>query len=109
MRDALAASLIVLAVAAPAQVPGIEAAPLRLSFIGAAGASLPSQTVQVRQVGRSPVHWQAQGSAPWILLSTTSGSGDAALQIGVDARALAPGRCEGRVTLTGPTGPPRSW
>ncbi len=106
MRDALAASLIVLAVAAPAQVPGIEAAPLRLSFIGAAGASLPSQTVQVRQVGRSPVHWQAQGSAPWILLSTTSGSGDAALQIGVDARALAPGRYEGRVTLTGPTGPP---
>ena len=104
MRAALAASLIVCSIAAPAQAPVLDVAPVRLSFIAAAGGSVPAQTVQLRQTAGEPLRWRAEASAPWIRLSATTGTGDTALQVGVDGRGLAPGRHEGRVTVSGPPG-----
>lgn len=104
MRAVLAALLIVFSPAASAQAPVLEAAPLRLSFIAASGGVVPDQTVQIRQLGQAPVHWQARASAPWIRVEPATGTGDAALHIGVETGVLSPGSHDGQVTVSGPPG-----
>jgi hypothetical protein len=104
MRAVLAALMIVFSPAASAQAQVLEAGPLRLSFIAASGGVVPDQTVQIRQLGQTPVQWQARASAPWIRVEPVTGTGDAALRIGVDTGVLSPGSHDGQVTVIGPPG-----
>ncbi|MBC8162978.1 MAG: hypothetical protein H7Z42_17355, partial [Roseiflexaceae bacterium] len=63
------------------------------------------QRIHLLNFGAGDLAWHAQGSAPWITIDQTSGTGFGTLAIGVDARGLAPGRYSGQVTIrSGATG-----
>ena len=56
--------------------------------------------IHLLNFGAGDLAWNAQGSAPWITLDQTSGSGFGTLAVNVDARGLAPGHYSGLVTIS---------
>ena len=72
----------------------------QLSFTQAVNTGQPKpQRLHLLNFGAADFVWNAQGSAPWITLDQTSGTGFGTLAIGVDARGLAPGHYSGQVTI----------
>lgn len=53
--------------------------------------------------------WTAAGDRPWLTLSTTSGTGAAAITVGANTAGLAVGRHDGFVTVTSGTLSQRVW
>lgn len=62
------------------------------------GGALPSPAaIRVQAGGRS---WTAASGAPWLVLGSTSGSGDATVTASYAAASLAPGQYSTAITLT---------
>ena len=80
-----------------ASMPGAPAAlvatPTSLSFTASIGQGqqTPAQTVKIYNQGSGTLSWTAAASAPWIVLSTTSGSTPASLSVSINASNLASG------------------
>ncbi|HNX97092.1 MAG TPA: hypothetical protein PKK12_05375, partial [Candidatus Aminicenantes bacterium] len=74
----------------------------RLNY-GKVGAAITSaQTLRIRNTGGGTLSWTATPSASWIVLDKTSGSGNARVQVSVNATGLGNGIYNGTITVTDP-------
>ena len=79
----------------------------RKSFVFGGEAGKLSSTVQktmIKNAGTagSVLNWQASADRSWIVLGTTSGTGDGSLQIKIDATGLGAGTYSGQVRVEDP-------
>jgi IPT/TIG domain len=97
-------------VPAPTSQPTMEVDRASLNF-GAVNSGTaftsqsPAQTVNIAQIGtQNPVTWTATSDLPWLTVSPTSGSGPAALSIGVQYASTVPpagsASVSGAITVT---------
>ena len=93
----------------PGSQPSLLTIPSVLSFAGYQGQPAPAgQSVTVFNQGTGPLTWSASASAPWIVLSPSSGNTPATLTVSVSTAGLANGNYTGTVTVTGSSGPPQT-
>jgi len=86
----------------PGAPPALLAEPQALSFSAFIGLpNPPSQAISVYNQGSSVINWTAQTSASWLMVSPTSGSTPATLNISVNPSGLTAGNYSGTVTITG--------
>ncbi|MEZ5356344.1 MAG: malectin domain-containing carbohydrate-binding protein [Bryobacteraceae bacterium] len=89
--------------------PVLSAAPATLTFTATQAGSAPAtQPISITNTGGGTLNWTATANAPWISLSSTSGTAPHTLNAGVNAAGLALGSYTGTVTVTaaGVTGSP---
>ena len=81
--------------------PGaFQATPATLNFSGVAGGSNPAtQSVQLANTGTGDVAWSSTSSAPWLLVSPTTGATPATLQVAVNTTGLTPATYNGTINL----------
>jgi hypothetical protein len=78
--------------------------PTALTFTAVANQpAVVTQTVLVTHSRAGDVAWSVTPSASWLMATPTSGIGDAAVSVGVDARTLAAGTYRETLTLSSPT------
>ncbi|MDH7513940.1 MAG: Ig-like domain-containing protein [Clostridiales bacterium] len=75
-----------------------------LVYFGATqgGATTRRERILVANSGQGVINWQATKSASWIEVSPSSGAGNAALEIAVNASGLSAGSRSGTVTVSDP-------
>ncbi|HEY3457356.1 MAG TPA: hypothetical protein VGK64_22440 [Bryobacteraceae bacterium] len=83
--------------------PVLGVTPGSLSFAAlAGGVNPPPQTLNVLNNGAGGLNWNASKNQPWLSLSATSGSGPAAIAVGVATAGLAAGTYTDTVTVNAP-------
>lgn len=85
----------------PGAPPALLANPKSLSF--AAGIALgnpPSQTVSLFNEGTGAINWTATKSAPWIVLSASSGTLPYNMSVSVNTSGLTAGNYSGTITIS---------
>ncbi len=90
-------------VGAPA-TPSLAVSPTSLTFTAQEGSNPAARALAVRNVGGGTLTWTLTpgGSAPWLHVSTLSGSGDADVQVSIDATGLTAGTYSSSVTVQAP-------
>ncbi len=88
------------------QAAVLQISPAVLSFASNDGGSAPdAQVVTIGNPGQLPLHWTARTNAPWLSLSSQSGSVDAfasgQARVSVDTNNLLPGTYNGTITFNG--------
>jgi hypothetical protein len=83
----------------PGAPPALLANPTSLSFTGSVGATPPSESISMFNEGTGNVTWTATKSAPWIVLSATSGSLPYSLNVSVNTSGLSAGNFSGTVVI----------
>ncbi len=73
------------------------------AFLG--GSNSASQTAAIYNQGSSTLTWSASTSAPWLVLSATSGSTPQTVSVSANPSGLAAGNYTGSITLTAPGSP----
>jgi len=66
------------------------------------GSSTGTEEVLVTNSGQGTLHWTAQADRSWISVTPQSGTGDAAIRIGVAPGSLAVGSYQGKVRISDP-------
>jgi hypothetical protein len=84
-------------------VPRVAPSPGALAFAGIADAAGPaSQVLSIHNTGTGVLAFSAVADAPWLTLSSDSGTAPASLTVSVNSAGLAPGRHAGMVTISAP-------
>jgi hypothetical protein len=84
-------------------MPRIGPSPAALAFSGiAGGTSSPSQVLSVHNTGTGTLAFSAAADAPWLALSSGSGTAPASLTASVNSAGLAPGRYSATIAVTAP-------
>jgi hypothetical protein len=93
----------------PVIVRNIGAAPtIQLSrnrlYMGAAraGTATSQEEVLLTNSGQGTLNWQAASTANWLTVTPASGTGNAALKIGISVGTLTVGTYQGKVLVTDP-------
>ena len=87
----------------PEDGPILGVSPSRLNFgAGAAGVKTSSQSARINVSGSGSADWTAAPDSAWLSCLPGSGSGRGILTVSVDPASLAPGRYEGRITVSSP-------
>ena len=99
---------------APPPAGTLEVSPASLSFTMQHGANPDGQTVTISNTGAGPLTWTASEPIAWLVGSPASGTlapgQSGALNLSINAEALAPGRHTGTLTIAAPgaNGTPRT-
>ena len=81
--------------------PAIGINSINLSFTAQQGGASPAaQTLTINNIGHGTLNWTASGSAAWLSLSPTSGTGAGMVTANVLAGALAPGSYSETIILS---------
>ena len=84
-------------------IPRVGPSPAALSFLGIAGGASPtSQPLSIHNTGTGVLDFSAAADAPWLTLSSGSGTAPASLTVSVNSAGLAPGRYSGVVRVNAP-------
>lgn len=80
--------------------PVLTVSPLSMSFAAAQGGANPAtQALTISNTGGGTLSWSLGASAPWITLSSTSGTGGASVQVGANIAGIGFGATTGTVTV----------
>ena len=82
--------------------PAIGASPASFSFTAQVGSNPATQTLTISNTGGGTLNWTASDNAPWLTLSTTSGTGNSPTTLTVNTAALTAGNHNALITLTAP-------
>lgn len=83
------------------RVPRIGPSPAALSFTAIAGANRPAtQPLSVHNTGTGSLDFTVSADAPWLALSSTSGTAPASLTVSASTAGLAPGSYTGAVLVS---------
>ncbi len=74
----------------------------RLNFAKVGAAITSAQTLRLRNTGGGTLNWTATPSAGWIVLDRASGSGNARIQVSVNATGLGNGTYDGTISIGDP-------
>ncbi len=74
----------------------------RLNFAKVGAAITSAQTLRLRNTGGGTLSWTATPSASWIVLDKTSGTGNARIQVSVNATGLGNGTYDGTISIGDP-------
>ncbi|MDQ1355247.1 MAG: hypothetical protein QG657_5557, partial [Acidobacteriota bacterium] len=75
----------------------------RLNFGANGSDSITSaQTVLVSNTGSGDLNWSASGSASWLSVTPSSGTGESLLSVSIDPSGLAVGNYTGTITISDP-------
>jgi len=84
--------------------PILGASPSQLSFTTTTGASRPSQTFQVQNIGVGTLNWLASTTTSaggnWLSISPTSGTAPSSVSVNVNSSSLQAGTYNGAVNLS---------
>ncbi len=84
-------------------IPRIGPSPAALSFSGIAGDASPaSQVLSIHNTGTGVLDFSASADAPWLTLSSGSGTAPASLTVSVNSTGLVPGQYSGAVAVNAP-------
>ena len=87
----------------PGAPPALLASPGTLSFLAVQGGANPaSQPVTLHNEGTGALNWTATSSAPWIVLSSATGSTPGTLNVSANVSGLAAGSYSGTITINAP-------
>lgn len=77
-------------------------APNNLMFLAPVTATVvPAQPLSIRNLAPAPLAWQAQASAPWIILEQQSGTDETDIVVSVETEGMLPGSIRtGTITVT---------
>jgi hypothetical protein len=84
--------------------PALLVNPVSLSFLSGVGINTPSQSVSVFDEGSGTINWTATTSAPWLNLSSSTGSTPYTLNVSVNSSGLAAGSYTGTITINASSG-----
>ena len=85
--------------AAPA--PAIAVAPSSVQFAYAVGGTVPSaQSIQITNSGGGTLSWSASTSAPWLNVSTPSGTAPSTVSLSISPASLGAGSYTGSVQIS---------
>jgi Viral BACON domain len=85
----------------PSSSVELVVSPSNLSFSALHNGSNPgAQTLSISNSGSGTLAWTASGDQPWIMLSSSSGSGPQTVLVGATTGSLAAGNYSGTVTIS---------
>ncbi|MEP7200006.1 MAG: hypothetical protein ABI874_09330, partial [Chloroflexota bacterium] len=70
---------------------GLLVTPFRVNLTAEIGTTSAPTTIAIQSTGLSELPWTATKTQAWLMLSATSGTTLAAMDLAADANALAPG------------------
>ncbi|NOT95058.1 MAG: choice-of-anchor D domain-containing protein [Nitrospira sp.] len=82
--------------------PAIGASPASFSFTAQVGSNPATQTLTISNTGGGTLNWTASDNAPWLTLSTASGTGNSPTTLTVNTAALTAGSHNALITLSAP-------
>ena len=81
--------------------PVIGVSPTSLTFAAAEGGSNPpNQTLSISNTGGGTLSWSGSDNAAWLTLSPTTGTGNGAVTVNVNAGGLAEGRYNASIIIS---------
>ena len=84
----------------PGAPPALLSNPSSLTFLAQVGtANPPSKPVSLYNEGSGSLSWTATTSAPWLILSASSGSAPYTLNVSVNSSGLTAGTYNGTITI----------
>ncbi len=89
--------------------PLLSVSPSQLSFQGFVGnATLPAQTLAIRNLGGGTLIWSATSSTPWLAVSPLNGTAASTLNVTANVTGLLAGEYSASIRFTSPGLPDRT-